>query len=178
MPNKELARWDPFKTIWPWDPFEEIREMQHEMDRLFGRFGMGRDIAKKEATFGTWVPSVESYLKDKELVFKCELPGVDPKEVEVTVDENTHQLIVKGEKKTEKDTKEENYIYREMAYGSFERRFTLPEGVKTGEVKAKFTNGVLEISVPAPEIPKAKKIEIQATPTMIEGEADVKKKAA
>lgn len=177
MANKGLARWDPFRTIRAWDPFEEMREMQHEMDRLFDRFGMERSIAKQETAFGSWVPSVESYLKNKEIVFKCELPGVDPKEVEVTIDESAHQLIIKGEKKTEKDTKEENYIYREMAYGSFERRFALPEGVKTGEVKAKFTNGILEISVPAPEIPKAKKIEIE-TPTMIEGEADVKKKAA
>lgn len=177
MANKGLARWDPFRTIRAWDPFEELREMQHEMDRLFDRFGLGRDIAKKETTFGAWVPSVESYLKDKELVFKCELPGVDPKDVDVTVDESGRRLIIRGEKKTEKDAKEENYIYREMAYGSFERQFTLPEGVKTDAVKAKFTNGVLEIYMPAPEISKAKKIEIQ-TPTMIEGEAEVKKKAA
>ena len=59
------------------------------------------------------------------------------------------QLIIKGERKTEKDTKEEDYIHKELTYGTFERRFTLPEGVKTDEIKAKFANGILEITVPA-----------------------------
>mgnify|MGYP003428624069 CR=1 FL=1 len=78
--------------------------------------------------------------------------------------------------KYRKDAKEENYIHREIAYGSFERRFTLPEGVKTDELKAKFSNGILEITVPAPAVPKARKVEIETREVKaIEGEA---KKAA
>jgi HSP20 family protein len=158
-----------------WDPFSELRDMQHDMDRLFDRF-LGRDISASETGFGAWMPSVESYTKGNELVLKCELPGVDPKDVDVTLDENARQLIIKGERKTEKDAKDENYIYRELAYGSFERRLPLPEGVKTEQVKAKFTNGILEITVPAPAISKPKKIEIE-TQKLVEGEAAVKKAA-
>ncbi len=172
---KSLTRWDPFKAVSHWDPWTELREMQRDMDRLFGRF-MGREPSVSERAYSDWMPTVESYMKGKDLVFKCELPGVETKDVDVSFDEKTHQLIIKGERKQETDTKEEDYLYREFSYGSFERRFSLPEGVKTDELKAKYANGILEITVPAPEIPKAKKIEIE-TPKVIEGEKTVKKAA-
>ncbi len=172
---KGLIRWDPFRVMRRWDPFSELREMQNDMDRVFDRF-LGKGITGSETAYGEWMPAVESYMKGNDLVFKCELPGLDPKDVNVTVDENARQLVITGERKQEKSTKEEDYIYRELAYGSFERRFTLPEGVKTDQVKAKFTNGILEITVPAPAAAKPKKIEIE-TPKLIEGEATVKKAA-
>jgi HSP20 family protein len=170
---KGIARWDPFRAMRRGDPFADFREMQYEMDRLLDR--MGRDTSVTE-TFSNWLPAVESYRKGNDLVFKCELPGMDPKEVEVTVDESG-QLIIKGERKTEKDTRDEDYIHRELTYGSFERRFALPEGVKTDEIKAKFTNGLLEITVPSTQISsKAKKIEIESQ-KVIEGAKDIKKAA-
>ncbi len=172
---KSLIQWDPLKVMRRWDPFSELREMQREMARLYDRF-LGKEIPVSEIGYGEWMPLVESYIKDNNLVFKCELPGVNPKDVEVSFDENTRQLIIKGERKMEKDTKDEDYIYRELAYGGFERRFALPEGVKTDQLKAKFTNGILEIMVPAPAISKAKKIEIE-TPKLAEGGAAVKKAA-
>lgn len=175
---KNIMRWEPFRTMRRWDPWSELREMQYEMDKLFDRLGFGRDVLTSEAGYGAWLPVAESYVKGDNLVFKCELPGVDPKDVDVTLDESAHQLIIKGERKTEKDTREEDYIYREMSYGTFERRFTLPEHVKTDDVKAKFANGILEIMLPAAGIsPKARKITIES-PKAIEGEAEVKKKAA
>ncbi len=172
---KGIIKWDPFRAMRRWDPFSELREMQHDMDRLFERF-LGRDIGTAEGGTGAWMPSVESYAKGNDLVLKCELPGVDPKDVDVSVDENTRQLIIKGERKTEKGTKEEDYIYRELSYGSFERRFTLPEGVKTDQLKAKFTNGILELTMPGAAVSKPKKIEIE-TPKVIEGETADKKAA-
>ncbi len=131
--------------------------MQHEMDRLFARL-LGRDTMAEGG--GLWMPSVESYTKDNHLVFKAELPGVDPKDLDVSVTDR--ELVIKGERKAEKDTKEENYLYREFNYGSFERHFVLPEGVKTEDLKAKFTNGILEITVPVPAMAKSRKIEIEA----------------
>jgi len=154
---KNLMRLDPFRTIGRWDPFEELRTMQREMDRVFDRF-FGTEVEGEGRAL--WMPSVESYTKDNKLVFKAELPGVDPKNLDVTITDR--ELVIKGERKAEKDTKEENYVYREINYGSFERRFVLPEGVKTDELKAKFSNGILEITVPAPTIGKARKIEIEA----------------
>lgn len=170
---KSLTRLDPFRMITRWDPWEEIRSMQNDMDRLLGRvFGVE---APMERT-AVWMPSVESYMKEGKLVFKAELSGVDPKDLEVSVTDR--ELVIKGERKSEKDTKEEDFVCNEIAYGSFERRFILPEGAKTDELKAKFTNGILEITLPAAVITKARKIEIEAPKEekkMIETEA---KKAA
>lgn len=153
---KSLTRWDPFRMK-QWDPFADLRLMQHDMDRLFDRF-LGGDVAGERTTL--WMPSVESYTtKDGQLVFKAELPGVDPKDLDVSISDR--ELVIKGERKSEKGTKEENYAFREISYGSFERRFVLPEGVKTDELKAKFANGILDITMPAPAVVKARKIEIE-----------------
>lgn len=168
---KSLIRWDPFKIMSRWDPFDELRRMQREMDRLFDRF-LGTE------TLGTshvsaWVPSIESYTRDGELVVRAELPGIDPKDLDVSVTDR--ELVIKGERKSEKGAKEENYLYKEISYGAFERRFLLPEGVKTDDLKAKFANGILEITMPAPAVSKPRKIEIEKEPKQIEAEA---KKAA
>ena len=154
---KSLTRWDPFRMMKHWDPIDELRSMQHEMDRLFDRF-VGGEVAGERT--GLWMPSVESYTKDGQLIFKAELPGIDPKDLDVSINDN-RELVIKGERKAEKSAKEENYLYREISYGHFERHFVLPEGVKTENLKAKFTNGILEIAVPAPTITKARKVEIE-----------------
>lgn len=154
---KSLARWDPFGMMRRLDPFDEIRSMQREMDRLFDRFLGAADLPTGKVI--AWTPSIESYVKDGNFVVKAELPGIDPKDLDVSISDR--ELIVKGERKQEKDTKEENYVYREIAYGSFERHFMLPEGVKSEELKAKYTNGILEVTVPVPAITKARKIEIE-----------------
>ena len=153
---KSLMRWDPFR-IKQWDPLADLRLMQRDMDRLFDRFLGGEEGGERRTL---WMPSVESYTtKDGQLVFKAELPGVDTKDLDVSINES--ELVIKGERKSGKDTREERYAFREIAYGSFERRFVLPEGVKTAELKAKFTNGILEITMPAPVVTKARKIEIE-----------------
>ncbi len=150
---KSLTRWDPFRALGRWDPFEELRTMQHEMDKMFNRF-FGREEVQP------WTPSMECYTKDNLLVFRAELPGMDPKDLDISVTER--ELIIKGERKAEKGTKEEDYVYKEINYGSFERHFVLPEGAKTDDLKAKYANGILEITVPAPAISKGRKIEIEA----------------
>ncbi len=172
---KSLIRWDPFRVMRGWDPIDELRYMQYDMERLFDRF-LGKEISVSDLSHGEWVPLAESHIKGNDVVFKCELPGVDSKDVDVSFDESTHQLMIKGERKSERDTQEEDYIYRELDYGSFERRFTLPEGVKTDQLKAKFTNGILEITIPLPAISKVKKIEIE-TSKHVEARAAVKKAA-
>jgi HSP20 family protein len=172
---RSLIRWDPFNVMRRRDPFSELRELQYDMDRLFDQF-LGKEISSADLGHGAWMPSVETYKKGNDLVFRCELPGIDSKDVDVSYDENTHQLVIKGARKTDKDIKEEDYLYKEFAYGCFERRFTLPEGVKTDQLKAKCNNGILEITVPAPAVSKAKKIEIE-TPKAVEGEVAMKKAA-
>ncbi len=169
---KSLMRIDPFKMIRRWDPFDDLRTMQREMDRLFDRFLGGEAVTVHSP--GLWMPSIESYTKDGHIVYRCELPGVDPKDLEVSVTDR--EIIIKGERKASKDTKEENYLYREISYGSFERRFVLPEGARIDDLKAKFNNGILEITVPAPSAAKPRKVEIEAG-KQVEGETAVKKAA-
>jgi HSP20 family protein len=94
---KSLIRWDPF-LMKQWDPFADLRLMQHNMDRLFERF-LGGEVPGERSTL--WMPSVESYTKDGLLVFKAELPGVDAKDLDVSISER--ELVIKGERKSEKD---------------------------------------------------------------------------
>lgn len=169
---KSLMRMDPFRMISRWDPFADLRRMQREMDRLFDRFLGDETVSVKEGGF--WMPSAESYTKDGTLVYRCELPGIEAKDLDVSVSER--EIVIKGERKESKDTKKEDYLSREITYGSFERHFALPEGVKTDELKAKFSNGILEITVPAPSVTKARKVEIE-TGKLLEGETAVKKAA-
>jgi len=172
---KNIIRWDPFRAMRVWDPFDEMRTMHRELDKLFDRF-LGTEREGEEKRVGLWMPSIESYTKDGKLFIKAELPGVDPKDLDVTITDR--ELVVKGERKAEKDEKEKDYTYREISYGSFERRFLIPEGVKTEDLKAAFANGVREISVPVPEVPKAKKIEVKTEePKKLETGTTIKKAA-
>ena len=156
---KNIIRWDPFRAVRTFDPFDEMRSMQREMDRLFGRM-LGIEKGIDAGHVDIWVPSIESYTKDGKIYIKAELPGVDVKDLDLSITDR--ELVIKGERKAEKDGKEKDYSYREISYGSFGRRFLLPEGVKSEDLKAAFTNGVLEITIPVPELPKARKIEIKA----------------
>lgn len=167
----DLIRWDPFRIMRRGDPFSELRQMQRDMDRLFNQF-FGREAAAADVTTaGEWMPLVESYMKGDALVLKCELPGVDPKDVDVTFDESANQLVIRGERKQE--VRSEDYLYRELVYGKFERRYALPAGVKIDQMKARYTNGILEVTVPAAAAMKPKKIQIETKP-----EIEAGKKAA
>ncbi len=171
---KSLMRWDPFRMMRSFDPFDELRSMQKEMDRLFERF-LGSETAREGET-GLWMPTVESFTRDGRLVIRAELPGIEAKDLDVSVTE--HELVIKGERKAEKDEKTKDYAYSEISYGSFVRRFPLPGGAKADELKADFTNGLLEITVPVPTAAKARKIEIGTRDVgKIEAEPKVKKAA-
>ncbi|MFA5073363.1 MAG: Hsp20/alpha crystallin family protein [Nitrospirota bacterium] len=169
---KNMIRWEPFQPLRRFDPFQELRSMQQEMDRIFNR-ALGVEPSHES---GIWMPAAESFIREGNLVFRAELPGVDPKHLDVSVTDR--ELIVKGERKQEKSTQEGEYGYQEIMYGSFERRFSLPEGAHTEDLKATYSNGILEITIPAPAVSKARKIEIETSKEekeQIEGRA---KKAA
>jgi len=99
---KSLIRWDPFKAMRAWDPFDEMRTMQRDMDRLFDRF-LGSERTGEVGRLGLWMPSIESYAKEGKLFIKVELPGVDPKDLDVSITDR--ELVIKGERKAEKDEK-------------------------------------------------------------------------
>ena len=171
---KSLTRWDPFGIMRRLDPFDELRTMQHEMDRLFNHFLGSRSLEAGEET-GLWTPTIDSFIKDGKLTIKAEVPGVEPKDLDVSITDR--DLVIRGERKTDRDEKDKEYAYREISYGSFERRFRLPDGAKTDDLKAKFVNGILEIEVPVPELPKAKKVPIETREAKQLTEPTVKKAA-
>jgi HSP20 family protein len=131
------------------------------MDALFNRVFDGREWAgTSEAPLWTgYSPLMESYVEGKTLHIKADLPGIDPKDVEIVVE--GRQLTLKGERKAEQETQNGNYFQREVRYGRFARTFPLPEGVKAEDIQAAYRNGVLEISVPLQESLVAKQIPVQ-----------------
>ncbi|MBI5811053.1 MAG: Hsp20/alpha crystallin family protein [Deltaproteobacteria bacterium] len=145
-----------------WEPFRELSAIQREMDDLFKRtFGsLSANIFRREFK-GAWYPDVDSYIKEGRFIVHADLPGVDPKNVEVTIVGNV--LTLRGERKSEIEEKKGEYLVHEATFGAFERTMTLPEGVDTAKVNAVYKNGVLEVSMPtkAGVLPKKVKVEIE-----------------
>jgi HSP20 family protein len=108
----------------------------------------------------SWLPAAEGRVEDGTYVIQLALPGVDSKNVEVSVVENV--LTIKGERRPDHDTAGKDYFVREVAYGTFQRDFALPEGVDSAQVAAKYSNGMLEVRVPAPRAAAARMIEVKA----------------
>src|SRR5215210_3560821 len=159
------------RELTPWQtPLRAINEMQREMNQLFSRF-----FGDEEQPGNRWlspsesyVPQIESAVRENTLWVKADLPGIDPKDVEVEVEGN--RLTLRGERKAEHEESEAGYVHREVQYGSFMRSFTIPEGVKAEDIHAKYQNGVLELSVPLPASVLPKKVNIA-----IEGQTNQQK---
>src|SRR5215210_6902648 len=128
------------------DPLRAINEMQQEMNQLFSRFfGEGEQAGNRwVSSSDSYRPRIESAVRDNTLYVKADLPGIDPKDVEVEVEGNC--LTLRGQRKAEHEGSEAGYRHREVQYGSFMRSFTIPEGVKAEDIHAKYQNGVLELS--------------------------------
>jgi HSP20 family protein len=148
-------------AITRWDPFREVVALQNNINPLLSLF---RNMGETELplTAGSFVPAVDIYEDKDKLVLKIEVPGIDEKDLDVHVENNT--LTVKGERKFEKEEKEENFHRIERSYGSFYRSFTLPSTVETDKVTAKYTAGVLKLEMKkkAEAQPKQIKIEVAA----------------
>jgi HSP20 family protein len=136
---------------------DEITSFRKEMESLFNRFFSEVPLLRRFKE--EWLPMVDfSETKDK-LVFKAELPGLEAKDIEVTVSGDI--LTIKGEKKREQEEEDEHYHAVERYYGSFQRSFSLPPKVKADKIEAKFTNGVLRITLPKTEEAKKKVIDVK-----------------
>ena len=140
-----------------WSPFRDMVGLQDEVNRLFDTFSRGNDNTPT-LTEGVWSPVVDIYETKDEIIIDAELPGMTQKEINVTVIDNI--LTIKGEKKQEKEVKEENFHRVERSYGCFSRSFTLPVGVKSENIKATYKEGVLKVVLPKVEEAKPKQIAI------------------
>lgn len=144
-----------------WQPFQDLPTIQERMNRIFDETfrGLGRSGSEDDWAFGgSWAPSVDIYEHDGNIVLKAELPGIDPKDVDVRVENNVLTLL--GERKLDSEVKREDYHRVERAYGKFSRSFTLPNVVDTDKIKADYAHGVLQVSIPQKEEAKPKQIAI------------------
>lgn len=147
-----------------WEPFRDLVSVQDRMNRIFEEAfrGAARPGAEEDwALGGAWAPAVDIYEHEGNIVLKAELPGIDPKDVQVGVENNV--LTLRGERQFESEVKREQYHRIERAYGTFSRSFTLPNVVDTGKIKAEFKDGVLRVVLPKREEAKPKQISIAIT---------------
>src|SRR5512142_1335821 len=124
-----------------WDPFRELTSLHDQMNRLF-RESYGPQ-SEESLTTGAFIPPVDVYEDEHAIILKMEVPGIDQKDIDIRLENNV--LTVRGERKFEKDEKEENFQRVERRYGSFTRSFTLPSSVDTENVQADYANGLLKI---------------------------------
>jgi len=139
-----------------WDPFRELNSITDRMNQLFqNTYGTQ---SREEGLTANFVPPVDIYEDEHNLTVKMEVPGIDQNDIDIRVENNT--LTVRGERKFEKDEKEENFHRVERRYGSFYRAFTLPNIVDTDKVSADYDNGVLKIRLAKKAEAKPKQIKV------------------
>jgi HSP20 family protein len=140
------------------DPFRDLSTIQERMNQIF-EDALARNRGREEGLrSGMWTPAVDIYENNDSVVVKAELPGVEKDQISVEVKDGI--LSLRGERKFEKEVKEESYHRIERAYGSFQRSFSLPVSVDQEKVTAKFRDGVLEVKLPKKEQAKPKQIKV------------------
>jgi HSP20 family protein len=139
-----------------WEPFREFSTLQDRVNRLFRETqGNSQD---ESLTSSSFAPAVDVYEDEHNVTLKIEVPGIDEKDIDVRIENNT--LTVHGERKIEKEEKEENYRRVERQYGSFTRTFNLPPTVDAEKVQADYDKGVLKITLPKKAEAKPKQIKV------------------
>jgi HSP20 family protein len=139
----------------------ELDPLSRRMDEMFNRltrefFGSGRRERPREEA-AVWEPAIECHLDNGNLIVKADLPGIDAKDVNISVLGN--ELTIAGERKREEE--EGQYFYEELPYGKFVRKMRLPDGIDADKIKTAYKNGMLEITMPAPAQLITKKIPIE-----------------
>ena len=142
-----------------WDSFRELSSLQNRVNSLFQDYG--RSSQDELTTTGSFVPAVDVYEDEHNVTLKLEIPGVNQEDVDVRLENNT--LTIRGERKFEKEEKEENFHRIERRHGSFVRSFVLPNTIDTGNVQAGYENGVLKIELSKRAEAKPKQIKVNIT---------------
>jgi HSP20 family protein len=165
-PQAVAGRQRDVRTVPSVNPFTFMRRFIEDIDRLFEGFGVGPglrpriDLGRASREGGeTWVPAVEVFERDGQLVVRADVPGLTKDQIKLEVEEG--QLIICGERRQEHEERRGGFYRSERSYGSFYRAIPLPEGTNPEQAKATFKDGVLEITVPAPRRPAGRRIEIQ-----------------
>lgn len=147
-------------SIIRYEPVNTLNKLRGQLNDLFEDDALST-FWKDQGPLATsnWSPSVDVKEDDKRFIFLADIPGVEPKDIEVTCKDGV--LIIKGERKTETTEDKDDYKRVERSSGTFYRRFTLPDTADTESIEAKSKNGVLELTIPKTEKAKARRIEIK-----------------
>jgi HSP20 family protein len=147
-----------------WDPFRELAQLQDRVNRVFQEANSGQ--REEGIATSSFVPPVDIYETEHNIVLKLEVPGVEQKDLDIRIENNT--ITVRGERKFEQEVKEENFHRVERRYGSFQRSFSLPNTVNTENVSADYENGVLKVTLAkrAEAKPKQIKVNVGGTKTI------------
>ena len=134
-------------------PFEFMRRFGEEMDKLVGDFDFGRGwlppALARGAGAGLWVPEIEMFEQNGELIVRADLPGLTKDDVNIEIDNDA--ITIEGERRSEQKENREGFYRTERSYGKFYRRLPLPDGVEAENANATFRDGVLEITMDAPK---------------------------
>lgn len=144
-------------AIMRYDPWATLTQLQNEMNRMFEQ-GLERR-GEESVAASDWAPAVDIREDDDKFVIVADVPGVEPKDIEIHMENGI--LTIKGERETEKREQREGYKRIERAYGSFYRRFSLPDTADADRISAASKNGVLEIAVPKHEKVQPRKITVE-----------------
>ena len=147
-------------AITRWDPLREVAALQNRVNSLFRDFNEG----ESSMTTTNFIPAVDIYEDERKIVLKVDVPGMQEKDLDVSVENNT--LTVKGERKFEKEEKEENFHRIERRYGSFFRAFTLPTTVEAENIDAKYENGVLKLELKKKPEAQPKQIKVNVNKSL------------
>jgi HSP20 family protein len=142
--------------VTPWRPFRELSNLRREMDDFWGNLAGERELLPMR---GEWMPAVDVSETKDSLVVKAEIPGMEPKDIDISLSGDL--LVIKGEKKQKTEEKKENFHRIETRYGAFSRTIRVPVSVDPEKIEASYDNGVLKITLPKKEEVKAKQIEIK-----------------
>ena len=141
-----------------WEPFRELQDRIDRMSRLF-RESYRPEGPEEALTTTSFAPPVDIYEDEHNITLKMEVPGIDEEDIDVRIENNT--LTIRGERRFEKEEKEENFRRVERQYGSFTRSFTLPSSVETENIQANYDKGVLEIRLAKKAEAKPKQIKVK-----------------
>lgn len=158
--NRGLSRREQYAS-----PFSFMRRFSEEMDRLFEDFGFGggfltpSSFGREFEQMSQWSPQTEIFERGNELVIRADLPGMTKDDINVDIEDD--QIIIRGERRDERESDEQGFYHTERSYGSFYRSFPLPQGIDAEQANASFNNGVLEITMPKPtQTKRGRRLEI------------------
>jgi HSP20 family protein len=159
-------------TLVRWEPFRELAALQNDMGRLMSTF-IGQGQINGENGSRTWMPAVDVWETENELVYAFDLPGIPEDKISVEYDDGA--LTVSGDRERTQEVQGDRFYRYERRFGSFSRTVGLPQGVTEDAIRAEYNDGVLEIHVAKPEQPKPRRIQVgTGAKATIEGKSEQK----